>query len=432
MQKFENFDTEYKEIYAPEVKKDIIAFANTDGGTLYIGIKNDGTIVGVDNPDMVMLQVASSLKDSVKPDIMPFIRIQSVLEEEKHIIKIDIQVGTNRPYYLQEKGLKPSGVYVRKGTAAQPLSAEGIREMISQSSGRNYEDLRCLNQQLTFNYFEMEMKKRDLDCGSSQMRTLHLIGDDSLFTNLALLLSDQCDHTIKAAVFQGEDKTVFKDRKEFTGSLLKQLEDVFQLIDLNNKTKATFSGLTRIDTRDYPEDAIREALLNSITHRDYSFSGSTLVNIYENKIEFVSLGSLVPGISMESIFIGVSQSRNPHLAAIFYRMKLIESYGTGIEKMRRLYKNESKPPKFETAQGVFKVTLYNRTLTEKISVQSDSTEIEDTILEYLAQNKEISRKETEKLIQSGSTKSFKILKHLSETGKIKIVGKGKSTRYILA
>ena len=103
------------------------------------------------------------------------------------------------------------------------------------------------------------------------------------------MLSDQCETTTKVALFQGKDKELFRDRKEFKGSILKQLEDVYQFIDLVNKTKATFTGLDRTDRRDYPEDAIRESLLNSIVHRDYSFSGSNLVNIYEDKECYRSL-----------------------------------------------------------------------------------------------------------------------------------------------
>ena len=159
------------------------------------------------------------------------------------------------------------------------MTDEGIREMIIQNSGKSFENGRSLNQDLTFVTFSEEMKKRSIEFGTSQMRTLHFIGEDGLYTNLALLLSDQCEVTTKVAVFQGRDKEVFRDRKEFSGSLLKQLEDVYRFIDLNNRIKSTFFGLDRIDVRDYPEEAVREALLNSMVHRDYSFSGSNLINI---------------------------------------------------------------------------------------------------------------------------------------------------------
>ena len=99
-----------------------------------------------------------------------------------------------------------------------------------------------------------------------------------------------------------------------------------------NKTEATFEGLTRKDERDYPTETIREALLNAVVHREYSFSGSTLINIYEDRIEFISLGGIISGLSLDSIMLGVSQSRNEKLANIFYRLHLIEAYGTGIKK----------------------------------------------------------------------------------------------------
>ena len=92
---------------------------------------------------------------------------------------------------------------------------------------------------------------------------------------------------------------------------MKQLEDVYNFLNIYNKTEAEFDGLRRTDKRDYPEEAIREALLNSIIHRDYLFSGSTIINVFDDHMEFISLGGLVSGISMEAIFMGASQPETP-------------------------------------------------------------------------------------------------------------------------
>ena len=183
-----------------------------------------------------------------------------------------------------------------------------------------------------------------LSFGLSQKKTLGLIGEDDLYTNLALLLSDQCNHTLKVAVFEGIEKNIFKDRKEFKGSLLKQVTEAYEFINLLNKTEATFEGLTRKDERDYPTETIREALLNAVVHREYSFSGSTLINIYEDRIEFISLGGIISGLSLDSIMLGVSQSRNEKLANIFYRLHFIEAYGTGIKKMFTSYEKIGLKP----------------------------------------------------------------------------------------
>lgn len=436
---FENQNIEFKQEYVPDIRKEVMGFANAEGGTVYVGIRKDGTVFGVGDPDGVMLQIVNSLKDALAPDIMPFVRVNSVEIEGKQVVEINVTTGTNRPYYLREKGLKPSGVYVRKGSSTQPMTEEGIRKMIFQNSGRSFELCRSMNQELTFHTLQAEMQKRLIELGTSQMRTLKLIGEDGLYTNLALLLSDQCETTTKVALFQGTDKEVFRDRKEFTGSILKQLEEVYQFINLLNKTKATFSGLDRTDMRDYPEEAVRESLLNSIVHRDYSFSGSNLVNIYENRMEFVSLGGLVSGLELKSIFLGVSQSRNPNLAAVFYRMRLIESYGTGIGKIERAYKTYQFQPEFETAKGVFRVTLPNRNEKQEreerakdhVDTMVSLNEQKSLIVQYAKENGSVTRKEVEDLIGAGTTKAFRLLKELCEAGKLEQKGNGKLSTYVI-
>lgn len=441
MLSFENQNIEFKQEYVSDIRKEVIGFANADGGTIYVGIRRDGIVLGIDDPDSVMLQIVSSLKDSLMPDVMPFVKVQAVKMEGKTVVEIQVTTGTNRPYYLREKGLRPNGVYVRKGSSTQPMTEDGIREMIIQNSGRTFEGCRSVNQELTFEALSSEMKKKSIAFGEAQMKTLKLIGEDGLYTNLALLLSDQCESTIKVALFQGTDKEVFRDRKEFSGSILKQLEDVYQFIELMNKTKATFSGLNRMDKKDYPEEAIREALLNSIVHRDYSFSGSNLINIYEDRIEFVSLGGLVPGLELKSIFLGISQSRNPNLSALFYRMRLIESYGTGIGKIQRVYRNEVVHPEFETAKGVFRVTLPNRNengvdyVAEErapYGYEKEPLDIQkQKLLDYVVANGRITRREAERVIDAGSTKSFRLLRELCESGQLQVQGNGRLSSYVL-
>jgi len=445
VKRFENQDIEFKQEYVPDVRKDILAFVNASGGTVLIGVRKDGEILGVENPDEVMLQVAGSLKDSLAPDVMPFVSIHAEVMEGKNVVVVDVSPGTNRPYYLRDKGLRPSGVYIRKGSSSQPMTDEGIREMIRATSGVSFETARSLNQALTFDVFASELKKKNLEFGTAQMRTLKMIGEDGLYNNLALLLSDECPTTIKIALFQGTDKAVFRDRKEFGGSVLKQLDNAYEFIDLNNKTRATFSGLERTDIRDYPEDAVREALLNCIVHRDYSYRGSTLIHIYDDRIEFISLGGLVHGLTLSSIFLGASVSRNPNLAAVFYRLHLIESYGTGISKIQRAYASYPVKPVFETAEGVFRVTLPNRNFVSKASPSSEGEETNRThlnrgqelagkekeaILQTAALHGQISRKEVEELLSIGSTKAYRLLSSLCEEKKLKPSKNGRDRVYL--
>ena len=177
-------------------------------------------------------------------------------------------------------------------------------------------------------------------------------------------------------------------------------------------------------------------MLNSIVHRDYALSGSNLINIYEDRIEFVSLGGLVPGLELEAIFLGVSQSRSPALATIFYRMRLIESYGTGIGKIEKAYKNDQRKPKFETAKGVFRVTLPNRNEAVTLVPYRQSREFpsdkqKDLIVKYAAEKGSITRKEVENLLNVGTTKAFTLIKDLCEVKKLEQRGKGRLSVYVV-
>ena len=404
----ESETVELKEVVVDDIKKEIIAFANCDGGKLYIGVRDDGTVIGLDNADSVSLQISNMVRDAIKPDITMFLHYETIVENGKNVVVVDIQRGTDRPYYLAKKGMRPEGVYVRQGYSSVPATDTAIRRMIKETDGDRFEAMRCLNQDLTFEATKKEFELRKTDFGAQQMRTLKLIDQDGLYSNLALLLSDQCVHTIKVAVFQGTDQTIFKDRREFTGSLMQQMNEVYDFIDFRNQTRATIEKLYRVDVRDYPEVAVREALLNLLVHRDYSFSASAFISIYEDRIEFVSIGGLMPGIDLEDVMVGISVCRNQDLANVFYRLHLIEAYGTGMGKIMKAYESMQVKPVIETTKNAFKIILPNinaKYETENATVKTKSgtpvtvhtekklSDEEEKILEYARKHGAITRNE---------------------------------------
>ncbi len=430
----ESDNVELKERVVPDFVKEVVAFANTQKGIIYVGVKNDGEPIGVDNTDKVILQIKNMIRDSIKPDVTMFVRFDSFIENGKHIVSVSVQKGSDRPYYLASKGLKPSGVYVRNGTAADPSTDTAIRRMIKETDGESFESMRSLEQQLTFQSAKEEFRRHSIEFGNKQMKSLGLINPDEIYTNIALLVSDQCVHTVKAAVFQGIDQTEFKDRREFDGSLFKQMEDVYSYIDMHNQTHSTFDKLRRIDARDYPETALREALLNSLVHRDYSFSASTLISIYDDRIEFVSIGGLLSGISEKDIMLGLSVCRNPKLAAVFYRLRLIEAYGTGMTKIMNAYKDSTKKPRIEISDNAFKITLpnlnYHDNVTESMrSEGADSTEA--TVLAYIRKSEYITRAIAENLLGISPSTANRLLRELVKKSTLKITGTGRQTKYML-
>ena len=443
----ESETVELKEVVVDDIKKEIIAFANCDGGKLYIGVRDDGTVIGLDNADSVSLQISNMVRDAIKPDITMFLHYETIVENGKNVVAIDIQRGTDRPYYLAKKGMRPEGVYVRQGYSSVPATDTAIRRMIKETDGDRFEAMRCLNQDLTFEATKKEFELRKTDFGPQQMRTLKLIDQDGLYSNLALLLSDQCVHTIKVAVFQGTDQTIFKDRREFTGSLMQQMNEVYDFIDFRNQTRATIEKLYRVDVRDYPEVAVREALLNLLVHRDYSFSASAFISIYEDRIEFVSIGGLMPGIDLEDVMVGISVCRNQDLANVFYRLHLIEAYGTGMGKIMKAYESMQVKPVIETTKNAFKIILPNinaKYETENATVKTKSdtpvtvhtekelSDEEEKILEYARKHGAITRNDVIELLEVSASTAARVIRKMVKTNLLEQKGKARNTHYTIA
>ena len=437
-----------KEVFVDDIKKEIIAFANCNGGKLYIGVQDDGIVVGLDDPDGTALQISNMVRDAIKPDITMFLHYETLEEDGKKIVVVDIQRGTDRPYYIAKKGMRPEGVYVRQGYSAVPATDAAIRQMIKETDGDRFEAMRSMNQELTFEVAEKEFQLRKVEFGIQQMRTLKLIDKDGLYSNLAMLLSDQCVHTIKVAVFQGKDQTVFKDRREFSGALMKQMNDVYDYIDFHNQTHATIEKLLRIDVRDYPEIAVREALLNLLVHRDYAFSASALISIYEDRMEFISIGGLMPGIELEDVMAGISICRNPDLANVFYRLHLIEAYGTGISKIIGAYADVAEKPVIETTRNTFKIILPNiNAMREKVRIsepeakeENPETNKEDTqelsseeeqVLEYAGKHEDFTKNDVVSLLKVSASTAARVIRGLVERNFLKRNGKARNTYYTL-
>lgn len=208
------------------------------------------------------------------------------------------------------------------------------------------------------------------------------------------------------------------------------MNDAYEYINLNNNLHSSLEGLRRVDYPDYPEYAIREALINTIVHRDYDYSGSTLVNIFSDRIEFVSIGGLVGGITLTDIIQGVSQTRNTIIANIFYRLELIESYGTGIQRIIESYEDCTEKPRFIPGPASFVAILPNRNLTRGVQFCPELSN-EENVLMLLAEKGEIKRKDIEAFLSCSQYPAITALNNLLAQKKILKVGSARATRYVL-
>lgn len=426
----ESSKLELKEQLNADFKKEIIAFANTDGGEIIVGAAKDGTLTGVDNAEAEMERIGNMVRDGIKPDLTAYTSIERIEDKDKTLIRVTVSRGQKRPYHLTDKGLKPSGVFVRHGVSSVPATDEAIRQMLKESDGTTFDRARSVNQDLTFEYAEKIFRESNVTFDEPHKRTLGLLDPDGYYTNAALLLSDQCGHIIRCAVYEGTGKSKFKTRREFSGSILKQLDDTFEFLSLNNNLRASFDGLRRIDHADYPADALREALLNAVVHRDYDYSGSIIINTYDDRMEFISLGGLVKGLTLEDIKSGVSQPRNMVVANIFYRLELIESYGTGVQKILESYAGEPAQPVFSAAPASFVVTLPNRNVPSPTEYDPALSN-EENVLRLMVEKGSVSRKDVEQLLGCSAFPANKVLNELIAKGRIAKIGAARGTKYIL-
>ena len=425
----ENQETEFKREYTDDLKKEVVAFLNTNDGTIYIGMDDSGSICGIADIDVTMQKISSSLRNAILPDCTRFFHMEICNEQGKYYLRLNIVKGTQTPYYLSEKGMRPSGVYTRVGNTTVQASEDMIRELIREANSEKYEDIKAYRQDLTFKAVQCVFDERKVEFGQSQMRTLGLLDTEGFYTNLALLLSDQCEHSIKCAIFEDTTKKVFKDRKEFGGSLIEQVDRVLEYLNVYNKTASVIGDKLREDAREYPPTAIREALLNAVVHREYSYSGSTFVNLYADRMEIMSLGGLPDGISLEAVHLGISQPRNRKLANIFYRLHYIEAYGTGIPRIYEYYRNTGKEPSITIVKGAFQICLPNLLYETDAQTKKENVH-EQEILKYLEEHGTITKVEAAKLIGTKEPRAYMVLRTMAENGTLSRSRQGK--KYIYA
>lgn len=423
---------ELKQELNKNIKKEIVALANSKGGTIYIGIDDDGKILGLKNIKEDVEALSGMIREGIVGDLTSYTDIEIKNIDNKNFIELHITSAPDKPYYLADKGLKSSGVFIRHGSSSIQATDEIIRKMLLETANKSFEEEISIEQKLTFNYAKELFKRKNIDFSKAKYKSLKMITDNK-FNNLALLLSDQNPYTIKCAIFQGTNKTLFKDRKELIGSCLKIVEDAFYYMNLYNYVKSSFDGLNRVDKQDYPDFSIREALLNAVVHRDYYHKGSTLLSMFDDRLEINSIGGLVNTISLKDVYSGVSESRNPNLAEIFHRLGYVENYGTGVERILNEYNDFKSKPVIEISENVFKITLPNKNynFVENVIHDFNNMTQREFIIEYLKYNKKIKRQDVERILNVGNTRSKQIINSLLKENILIRVGNGKNTYYTL-
>ena len=423
----ENEIIEFKQDYTDNIYKEIIAFLNTKSGTIYLGYDDNGNLIGLSNAKDLEEKISNGIKEEISPDCSIFVSVNVLELENKQFITIKVSKGMDI-YYLKKKGIV-KGTFLRTGSCSIPASEETIKQMIIKNNNISFETSISNNQDLTFHYICDTFMDNGLDINNSNIKkNLHMIDKNNNYTNLSLLLSDQNPYTIKLAVYQSYEKENFLDRKEFNGSLLEIYDKVVDYLKLNSATYGLIDSSIRIDKEEFPEFVLREVVLNSLIHRDYSTMASNIINLYkDNGLELISYGSLYGNITVDDILAGLSTSRNPYLQSIFMRIKRVEAIGSGLRRVNSYYKNKGLLFTINALPSSFIVKLPRVTLVNLENIDN----VEKVIVDYVNKNGFITRKEAEILINKEKTTTASILNKLVQNKILIKIGNGPSTKYII-
>ena len=378
---FEDEHTELKRELIDEIKSEIIAFLNSDGGIIYVGVEDDGSIVGINNQakDNIDLKLGSWIQEAFFPKPSGLIRYYY---NEDSVLVIEVSKGTNKPYYLREKGPKPSGVYIRVGRSKRKANDDEILRMIMDSHSYSYEDDISDEQTLTFKAFNQALEDNDIKLTPRLMNTLGLKNKTGKYTNLAYLLSDQSEIVVKVAEY--DSKMNFKIKKSFKGSLVNILKDVEEQAERLNDLRVVIDGSSfkRIETKSYPGASIREMVLNAICHANYFIRSNIKIEFFSDKVKITSPGGIF-NASMNEIMNGVQTYRNPRLVHVFDKLGMIENFGTGIPRTIDSYKNYNVKPEFKATENFFFVTLPNINYYQNESINESINDVGLDILKIV-------------------------------------------------
>lgn len=334
--------TELKRILNDSFVKEVVAFLNTMDGTIYIGVEDDGSIVGVNNLDEVLRNVADIVTTQILPNPQEYIKIGTVYENGQQVIEVSVKKGTGL-FYIKKYGRSSAGCYIRVGTSARSMTEEQIEKRYIESLNITKPTIREIEsdrQDLTFEQFKYLLNFRGVHVNDSAFdKNFNLKNKAGLFNRLAFLLSDQNDISIKVVRFKGKDKSEFISRKEFGYCcLIKAMSNSLEYVqDILNIIQTEIVNGVRVDTPYFDKDAFREAWINAICHHDWTQSTPPAVYAFDDRLEIISHGLLKNGLTIDEFYSGVSKPVNEDLAKILTQMHFIEQSGRGIPTIIKKY-----------------------------------------------------------------------------------------------
>ena len=349
--------------------KTVSAFANGVGGSIYVGISDDGVVVGLDDPQKTAEDISQLIKARIEPAIKNIV-LEPLRVDGRDILRVQVSGGVSTPYYYAGDGNKTA--YYRIGNESVPAPAAIVNELILKGLNQTFDALETKHVFSDYSYtlFEATYKQKT-GIAVDKPKDYHSFGmltTEGVLTFVGALFADQCP-VYQSRVFCTRWNGLKKgglyvdalDNDEFHGSAIALLNDALKFVRHNSSVKWKKTGTGRIEMPDYPSEAVHESLVNALVHRDYMIQGSEIhVDMYDDRLEIVSPGGMADGKRIQDLNIDdiASIRRNPIICDVFSRLKLMERRGSGLRKILDEYPEDAAPV-FRSTEQTFIVTLRN-------------------------------------------------------------------------
>ena len=413
----ESKELELKSTITNTFLKTVSAFSNYNSGKIIFGIDDNGKIIGLENIEKLCLDLENKINDNIspKPDF------KFIKDTKKNIITLIVEEGLNKPYLYKGKA------YKRNDTSTVEVDKVEFNRLTLLGLNQYYEELKARKQDLEFKVLkkELEEKLSLKNFSKDVLKTLNLYDDKNGYNNAAELLADKNTFSgVDIAKF-GKSIDEILDRNLFVNiSIILQYQKTLEAFNRYYKYEQIL-GSERIEKELIPEKAFREVIANALIHRTWDVNSNIRISMYEDKIEVSSPGGLPSGISEKEYLNGqISQLRNPILANIFFRLKYVEMFGTGIRRINESYKKFAVKPNFEIFENSIKITL-PITKTE-LFLTTD----EKIIMDILEKGNILSSSEILEKVEFKKDKLNRILKNLIQKNYIDVIGNGRGTKYL--
>ena len=413
----ESKELELKSTITNTFLKTVSAFSNYNSGKIIFGIDDNGKIIGLENIEELCLDLENKINDNISPK--PDFRF--IKDTKKNIITLIVEEGLNKPYLYKGKA------YKRNDTSTVEVDKVELNRLTLLGLNQYYEELKARKQDLEFKVLKKELEEKLLlrNFSKDVLKTLNLYDDKNGYNNAAELLADKNTFSgVDIAKF-GKSIDEILDRNLFVNiSIILQYQKTLEAFNRYYKYEQIL-GSERIEKELIPEKAFREVIANALIHRTWEVNSNIRISMYEDKIEVSSPGGLPSGISEKEYLNGqISQLRNPILANIFFRLKYVEMFGTGIRRINESYKKFTVKPNFEIFENSIKITL-PITKTE-LFLTTD----EKIIMDILEKGNILSSSEILEKVEFKKDKLNRILKNLIQKNYIDVIGNGRGTKYL--